>query len=90
MYVVNQFNNTVSVINENNYKNIDTITVGEGPSDIVVDSSTKKVYVANRESNTVSVINENNYKNIDTILVGRGPSDIAIDPFTKKSVCSKP
>ncbi len=84
VYVVNQFNNTVSVIDENNDKNIANITVGEGPSDIVVDSSTKKVYVANRESNTISVINENNYKNIDTILVGRGPSSIAIDPFTKK------
>ena len=74
MYVANRESNTVSVINENNYKNIANITVGEGPSSIAIDYSNRVVFVANRESNTVSVINENNYKNIDTILVGRGPS----------------
>jgi YVTN family beta-propeller protein len=82
LYVVNSEDNTVSVIDGDNYKNVTNIPVGRGPLDIA--SSKSKLYVANRDNNTVSVIDEKNYKNVTNIPVGKYPVAIAPDAFTHK------
>jgi DNA-binding beta-propeller fold protein YncE len=66
VYVANQGNNTVSVLNASRCSAFDisgcvlpsaTVHVGSGPTGIAVDQATDSVYVANNSGNTVSVIN---------------------------------
>ena len=83
VYVANNDDDTVSVIDENNYKNITKIPVGKNPSAIANDDLTRNIYVANQGDDTVSVIDENNYKNITKIPVGKNPSAIANDDLTR-------
>ncbi|MGC8612565.1 MAG: YncE family protein, partial [Athalassotoga sp.] len=75
IYVVNNYDNTLSVIDGNNV--IATIPVGQAP--LSVCAGKDKIYVANSGDNTVSVINENTYKLLKTIPVGVHPSAVAID-----------
>ena len=65
VYVANQGNNTVSVLNASRCSAFDvsgcaspsaTVHVGSGPTGIAVDQATDSVYVANNSGNTVSVI----------------------------------
>jgi YVTN family beta-propeller protein len=82
IYVANQEDNTVSVIDgKNNTKIGDDIKVGEGPLlDISVNPITNTIYVANYLYNTISVIDgKNNTKIGDDIKVGRAPSAIDVD-----------
>jgi YVTN family beta-propeller protein len=85
IYVANQEDNTVSVIDgKNNTKIGDDIKVGEGPLlDISVNPITNTIYVANYLYNTISVIDgKNNTKIGDDIKVGRAPSAIDVDYHT--------
>ena len=83
LYVVNFFSSVTFVVDTTTNTLIETITVGNAPSEVVVDSSTSKAYVTNRGSNSVSVvdgtkINDGIIDNevIDTIPVGAGPNGI--------------
>jgi YVTN family beta-propeller protein len=77
VYVVNQRNNSVSVINATtNTKIGEDIAVGDYPTAIDANRFTGTVYVANRDSDTVSVISAENNTKIKDIPVGDGPSDI--------------
>jgi YVTN family beta-propeller protein len=60
VYVTNEGDGTVSVINSKSNSNntIGTIKVGSSPSAIGVDSGQDKVYVVNTGDNTVSAIDE--------------------------------
>ena len=57
MYVTNQDDGTVYVIDTTTNTVVDTITVGEVPIGIAYDPLHHRMYVANFNSRTVSVIN---------------------------------
>lgn len=58
MYVTNQGDGTVSVIDTNtNTVDPTPITVGTGPLGIAYDSDNNRMYVANTVDNTVSIVN---------------------------------
>ncbi len=75
IYVVNNYDNTLSVIDGNNV--IATIPVGQAPLSVCADKD--KIYVANSGDNTVSVISASTYELLKTIPVGVHPSAVAID-----------
>lgn len=84
LYVVNFFSSITFVVDiqqgsptENTL--VDTINVGNAPSEVTVDSTTNKAYVTNRGSNSVSVIDGNTNTVVDTIPVGAGPNGIDAD-----------
>ena len=57
IYVSNQLDNTVSVIDGAAHKTVATVRVGVSPAQVAVSPDRKSVYVANTGSNTVSVLN---------------------------------
>lgn len=59
-----------------------TITVGNNPQDIAVNSVTNRVYVSNLIDNTVSVIDGSSNTVVDTITVGVVPEQIAVNSST--------
>ena len=61
---------------------IATLSVGEDPYSLAVDSNTNMIYVANYKSGTVTVINGSNNSVIKTIKVGKWPIDICVDSKT--------
>ena len=83
IYVANQDDGTVSVIDgSNNTKIGNDIPVGMGPVAIGVDFIGNKIFVANEGNNSVSVIDGSNNRKIgNDIPVGKGPADVAVSPF---------
>jgi DNA-binding beta-propeller fold protein YncE len=87
IYVVNQGDNTVSVINGDvcNAGDISgchqawpTVTVGASPQALANNPSNDTVYVANRDDNTVSVINTLHCNGTDSSGCGQTPATIAV------------
>ncbi|MBA3832589.1 MAG: YncE family protein [Chthoniobacterales bacterium] len=85
IYVVNQDDATVSVIDGTHCNGMDTsgcnqswprVAVGASPQALAVNPDNHTVYVANTDDNTVSVINGNAV--VATIPVGVGPRSIGI------------
>ena len=79
-YITNQGDNSVSVINTNTNKVIQTIAVGHRPAGVAVSNNGKRVYVTNPESKDISVIDTKTLKNIKTIKMGGGPLAILVSP----------
>jgi len=82
IYVVNNSDNTVSVINPVSKNLIATIDVGSSPTGISYNPADKKAYVVNRGDNTVSVIDTLNHLSAGTVSVGPYPWYVAADPTT--------
>ncbi len=80
LYVTNNLDNTVSVINTTDNKVIATINVGSAPTGIAYNPANKKAYVVNKGDNTVSVIDTGNHLVVGTIGVGPYPWYVAVDP----------
>ena len=87
IYVVNQDDNTVSVINGDVCNGTDTsgcnqtwptVTVGASPQGLAVNPSNDTVYVANRNDNTVSVIDTLHCNGTDSSGCGQTPATIAV------------
>ncbi len=89
MYVANNADNDVSVIDGTTNTFLENIQVGIGPSGIAISPDGSMVYVANaggknNPNNTVSVINTATDLVTDTITVGKGPWGINISPNGNK------
>jgi YVTN family beta-propeller protein len=91
IFVINNVKGTVSVIDGTTHVLIKEIPVGRSPSDIAIDSLTKRAYVANTENNTISVIDYVIYNNrtakfekIDDIRVGLFPTSIVANSNTNR------
>ena len=56
IYVSNSNNDSISVINGSNHRNIKNITVGNNPGKMTINGLAKMLYVANSGGNTVSAI----------------------------------
>ena len=78
VYVTNQGDNTVSVIDPASNTVIDKIPV-ESPSGIALDNEGKRAYVANQVENTVTVIDTTDNSLAATIPVGSKPHCLTFD-----------
>lgn len=84
VYVVNEDDDTVSVIDGIMKRVIATIPVGKWPHYIALDPSGKSAYVTNGESNSVTVLDTDTNRVVFTIEgVGRDPQQIVIHPTGK-------
>ncbi|MGB8900431.1 MAG: beta-propeller fold lactonase family protein [Methylocella sp.] len=79
-YVVNNGNNTVSVIDTAGNTVVTTIPVGLNPEWLAVTPDGTHVYVTNGSSNDVSVIRTATNTVVKTIPVGSGPDFVAVTP----------
>jgi len=82
VYVANQNDGTVSVINAitNAVISTDTVTVGNFPAGLAVTPNNASVYVTNSGDGTVSVINTTTDTVITTVQMQNFPFQIAITP----------
>jgi len=82
IYVTNQLDNTVSVIDGRTHKIVTTVRVGVSPAQMAVSPDHKFVYIANTGSDTVSVLDTANNTIGRTIALPRGsrPLGIAVNP----------
>jgi YVTN family beta-propeller protein len=81
IYVANEDNNTVSVIDGIKNKIGKDIPVGVDPIDIGVDDAYDIIYVANSGDDSVSVINGTDNTKIATIPVGTSPIAIGVQRY---------
>ena len=82
IYVTNQLDNTVSVIDGAAHKIVATVRVGVSPAQMAVSPDRRSVYIANSGSNTVSVLNTDTNTIARTIALPRGsrPIGVALSP----------
>jgi YVTN family beta-propeller protein len=78
IYVSNQLDNTVSVIDGASHKIVATVRVGVSPAQMAVSPDRRSVYIANTASNTVSVLNTGNNTVVKTMALPRGSSPIGV------------
>jgi YVTN family beta-propeller protein/VCBS repeat-containing protein len=85
IYVANGFDNTVSVINGENFVVSSLIPVGSSPELVAVNAATNRIYVANAGDGTVSVIDGVTNAVIGKpVPAGRGATGVAVDPTTNR------
>ncbi len=80
VYVVNGFDDTVSVIRTSDNTVVDTISVGWMPDGLAITPDGSYVYVANSLDGTVSVIRTSDNTVAATISVGLMPDHVAVTP----------
>src|SRR6266487_3921378 len=84
IYVSNQANNSVSVIDGNTTLVVATVPVGTWPQVVEVNSMTNMVYVANLLSNNVTVIDGKTNSIAATIAGLSAPFGIAVNASTNQ------
>src|ERR671910_903169 len=80
LYVVNEYSNTVSVIDTNTDTVKSTISLGNFPYGIDINPLNNRIYITNRGSNTVSVLDGSVDTKLHDIAVGKSPVGIAVNP----------
>ena len=80
VYVLNYYNDSVSVINSTTGLVEHVLGVGSGPDALAINEARGRVYVANQRSDNVSVISMHSHAVTDSIDVGRYPGGIAVNP----------
>jgi YVTN family beta-propeller protein len=80
VYAVNEYSNTVSVIDTKTDTVKSTINLGNFPYGIDINPLNNRIYVTNRGSNTVSVLDGSVDTKLDDISVGKSPVGIAVNP----------
>ena len=78
VYVVNQLDDDISVIDTATNTVVTTITVGDSPYGVATNPSAARAYVTNSADGTVSVINTATNTVATTITVGAGPNGVAV------------
>jgi YVTN family beta-propeller protein len=84
--VTNNEDNTVSVINSNDYSLVKTIPTGKGPHGFRISKDSQYAYVANMGEDTVSVLNLQTLKEDKKIKVGETPVTTGITSDNKTLV----
>jgi YVTN family beta-propeller protein len=82
LYVVNVYENTVSVINTKTWAQT-KLKVGEHPYCATASPDNKTLYVTNTQDDTVSIIDLASKKTLATIEVGMTPEGISYDAASK-------
>lgn len=80
VYVVNEYSNTVSVIDTNTDTVKSTINLGNFPYGIDINPLNNRIYITNRGSNSVSVLDGSVDTKLHDITVGKSPVGIAVNP----------
>src|ERR671918_884204 len=80
VYVVNEYSNSVSVIDTDTDTVKSTINLGNFPYGIDINPLNNRIYITNRGSNTVSVLDGSVDTKLDDITVGKSPVGIAVNP----------
>jgi YVTN family beta-propeller protein len=83
IYVSNQTDNTVSVIDGVTNQVLDIVKVGRYPNGIAVDSNTNTIYVANLGSGSLSIISGDKLT-VSTLWLGSYPAKVAVNPSTDR------
>lgn len=86
--VTNNEDNSVSVIDMNNYSVIQTINTGKGPHGFRISADSQKAYIANMGENSVSVLDLKSMKEEKKITVGSTPVTTAITSDGKTLVAT--
>ncbi|MHB8086460.1 MAG: YncE family protein [Dehalococcoidia bacterium] len=84
IYVVNQLDHNVSVIEGATNTVIAVIPVGGAPMDVAVNPATNRIFVTNETDDTVSVIDGVNNTVITSISVDSGPLGVAVNSSTNR------
>ena len=72
LFVTNQDDGTVAVVDTRERRLIKTITVGDKPEGISADQQAERIYVANWLDSTVSVIDSRLLEVVNTLKTGEG------------------
>ena len=83
IYVSNQEDDTVSVIDGNTNAVVATVKVGRSPNGIALNSKTNRIYVANLNGRTLSVINGDKLTT-STMRLGMNPAKVAVNTSTNR------
>ena len=83
IYVSNQAEDTVSVIDGATNRVLATLNVGRDPNGIAVNSETNTIYVANLTSGTLSIIDGTSLR-VSSLWLGSSPAKVAVDSFTSR------
>src|SRR5271169_5381737 len=83
IYVSNQLDDTVSVIDGVTNTVTATVKVGRYPNGIAVNSKTNTIYVANLNSQSLSIIDGTTLKT-STLWLGPNPAKVAVNPITNR------
>lgn len=78
LYVPNSWHNSVSIIDLESVKVLDTILVGSCPSQVVLCYKYNSIYVANTDSNSVTVLSMDKLSLIVQLPTGEMPHGMAI------------
>jgi YVTN family beta-propeller protein len=84
IYVTNNNDNTILIIDSTSNKIINSLDVEKGPSGIDVNPNTNQIYVSNYYSDSISVIDGFNDSLMDVIIVNDTPRNIVINNITDK------
>jgi len=83
VYVSNQADDTVSVIDGATNKVLSTVRVGHYPNGVAVNPNTNTIYVANLTGGSLSIINGKKLTT-STLWLGSSPAKVAVNPFTNR------
>lgn len=83
IYVSNQGDDTVSVIDGDSNTVLETVSVGQFPNGIAVNAETNTIYVANLRSGSLSIINGTTLT-ASTLRLGASPSKVAVNAVTDR------
>jgi YVTN family beta-propeller protein len=78
LYVVAQDTNELLVIDVENNKVVNKISVGQHPHSVILNNKSSLAYVSNQWSDNVTVIDLDSETVVDTIKTGNGPSGIEL------------
>jgi len=80
IYVANEADNTVSIIDTANNTVTATVIGLNGPSGVAVNPAGTRIYVTNWNDNTVSVIGTTTNTVITNVSVGQHPEGVVVTP----------
>src|SRR5260370_29501197 len=80
VYVTNQLDDPLSVINGRTNKVTATVPAGKAPEGVAVAPDSRHVYIADNGSAEVSVLDTRTNKIVATVPVGRDPSGVGLSP----------
>ena len=80
LFVANQFDNTITIIDTLSFLVTGVVKVGERPYAILAHPDGKRLLVTNYYEDTVTVIDTPTQKVIQTLITGKGPYAITTNP----------
>src|SRR5271170_8485728 len=83
IYVSNEKDNTITVVDGSSLEPVKTIPVGQGPRGILLSKDAKSLYICASDSNDIEVLDLTSNKVVRTLPSGTDPEFFALDPTGK-------